>query len=106
MMLMPSRYDREGAVHEFCTKLWQVRDGGVDAKLMARGLALATAQDVMRRPEYDPSSDCRQAWAREVIEAIKQRRRRPRASGDLEALTAWLLEITFERCGKDYAAQV
>jgi uncharacterized membrane-anchored protein len=106
MSIVSHSYDRAGALHEFCIHLWDVRDAlKNEATFMARGLALATAQDVLHKPHYDPSRDRRILWAREVIEAMHAKKRRPRACGDLEHLVAWLIDALPTECGKSRAAQ-
>ena len=94
-------------------ELWRLRDvggGRVQADRAAglgRELAGVVQQRVAECDSYDPESDVRVLWAREVLAAAHRREPRCLASGNLEASVAFLLgtrEAVVELCGKDKAA--
>lgn len=80
-----------------------------DAAALARGLALAVAEDVQACADYDPEMDMRVRWAREVI---GERRRMPawklpKAEPGLEMAVLMLLgrlEQESASCGVAMAA--
>ena len=99
-----------GPVAELCREVWEARlEGGrmPDDVVLARRAAVAVAQEVGCSASYDPETDRRVEWLRELA---RQRRLRwsrldLKASADLE----WVVERLIygwaaEPCGKDRAA--
>lgn len=83
------------AVLAWCQALWDARkaEALAAADELSRGLAQAVAADVAAYRQYDPEQDQRVHWAREVIRQHRLRPQfTPRATGDSEAVAAWLLD--------------
>lgn len=83
------------AVLAWCQSLWDARKAETlaEAGVLSRGLANAVAADVAAHRNYDPEMDQRVHWAREIIRQHRIRPQfTPRASGDSEAVAAWLLD--------------
>lgn len=98
-----------GAVYHFCRALYQLLDEGSPGRevvSLARTLAVATWQEVEASPGYDPESDRRVLWAREMIQLLREGVK-PRLNEALMATAEFLLGIEREErapCGKELAA--
>jgi hypothetical protein len=98
------------AVHDLAGQVWDARHGRRlkrDATGLARALALCVAQDVRDCPVYDPETDARVGWLREMIEDMRTgpKWRCPRASVDAEFRVLMVLgRLEAEECGKMAAA--
>jgi hypothetical protein len=94
------------AVQEYAQALWDARERGTlaePADLIA-GLGAAIAEDRAGPRRYDMAADQRVAWCFEIIrQRLERPRRRPAASGDLEAWTMWLLDREPRPAGRELA---
>lgn len=102
---------RSPNVQEFCQRLWDLRESAPAClpcgATISRMLALAVADDVLLRPEYDPAGDRRVAWCGDLAKARTLRpRARPAAAAELEFCVGYVLDRQAEvpACGKDLAA--
>lgn len=99
------------AIQEMIQEIWDLRQerrlNREVASEVSRRLVLAAGRDVREWPDYVPAFDGRLAWAMEVLDATRGGASYPKASGDSEALVAFLLRREGEepeRCGRDLAA--
>lgn len=98
------------AVQALAEQVWEARHARIlkrDAVGLARALALSMAQDVRDCPVYDPETDARVGWLREMIADMRTgaKWRMPRASVDAEfrvLMVLGRLEAP-EPCGKQRA---
>ncbi len=104
-----------GHVEELCRKVWLARKEGTltrDDVLLSQQLYVAAACDIAERRDvlYDPETDRKVEWLREVIAGIRSRRSGLRKTTDatLEALVEWLVfgPAKHEPSGKEMAAGV
>ena len=98
-------------IQEFCARLWELREtapGCLPCGLtLGRMLALAASDDVLLSTGYDPESDKRVAWCRELAAARRARpQERPAAGAALEFCVAYLLGRAepVGVCGRSLAA--
>lgn len=99
------------AIQEMIREIWDLR---MERRLnrdtaaeISRNLVLAASADVREWPEYVPAYDGRLTWALEVLDATRGGSSYPKASGDSEALVAFILRLEGEepeRSGRDRAA--
>lgn len=99
------------ATTSFFNALWEAREKGhgrLDSGMAAmwgRKMAVALAEEVADNPSYNPEEDRRVYWAREVLRAALEQKSLSRANVELEATMKYLRGSTYEKCGKDFAAE-
>lgn len=99
------------AIQKMTREIWNLRSerrlNRDTAAEISRKLVLAASADVREWPEYVPAYDRRLTWALDVLDATRGGVICPKASGDSEALVAFLLRPDGEepeRSGRDRAA--
>ena len=88
-------------VERLVREVWAARKDGRltrDERLLAQQVYVAAAADVAANAGYDPETDRRVEWLREVTARVR-RHERPEAEAVLEALVEWL--VFRERAGRD-----
>lgn len=84
------------AVEELCRKVWEAREVDprrLSASDISRRMYAAITVDLVRHGGYDPETDRRIAWLREVMMSIRIHARRIEAHPDLEQAVRFLLGI-------------
>ena len=97
-----------GAIQELAQGVWDARERRAlkrDAREVSRALALGMAHDVKQSEVYDPETDVRVKWLREVIADMRSGPawRQPRGSVDAEYGVLFVLG-RLETSGKEKAA--
>jgi hypothetical protein len=87
------------AVEILCREIWQTRaenPRALNPSDVSRRMYAAITVDLVRHGGYDPETDKRIAWLREIMRALREHSRRIEAHPDLEHCMRYLLGLDEE----------